>query len=196
MLEPKVTTNIARFAQGLEAKFGPRVGQALLAASEVVAGQIRREISAWTSNTEERKTGALARSFVGKMSKNESRQIVVGVYSRLPYARIHNLGGVIRAKGKKLAIPLTQQARRRRASRFPGPMFLLKRPGRPPILMSLKGPGKRKHGPSNATPQYVLLSSVRIKPKYYLTKAADASTPVAREMVRKATQEAIAASRQ
>jgi hypothetical protein len=179
----KVVSNIDRLASQLERKLGPKMAQATMRAGEVVAGQIRREISAWTSNTSTKKSGALARSFQTKLVKTEGGNVEVGVYSSLPYARIHERGGVIRPKnGKFLTIPISPQAQRTTARRFPEPLFYLHRPPAHPVLAEQLG-GDRVQA------HYILRTSVRIAAKGYLTKAADKSLPVAQEIVRRALQE-------
>jgi hypothetical protein len=79
----------ARFEKG----WGPIVGQAFMQAGELVAGEIRREIASWQSSMPSQKTGTLARSFLPRIIKQDDTSLLFGVYSKLPYARIHDEGG-------------------------------------------------------------------------------------------------------
>jgi hypothetical protein len=189
VLKVKVKSEVGGVAARFEKLWGPTLGAATLQAAEHVAGEIRRQISAWVSDTDTRKTGALMRSFRPGFKKDEGKRIHAGVYSTLKYARIHDQGGTIRPKSARaLAIPLNDRARRRRPRSFPN-MILLKKEGSSPVLGLLQNMGK-KHGPANFTPMFVLKPFDRIRAKHYIAKAADASLPIAREVIRKGLQEA------
>jgi phage gpG-like protein len=91
------------------------------------------------------------------------------VYSRDVRARIHELGGtIVPRRAKALTIPLCPEARRKRATEFDRKKtFLLKRPGKDPVIM-LKG----EEG-GQATALYVLKKSVRIPARPFLRPPED-----------------------
>lgn len=183
MIGMKVTTDLAKVAAALEGRFGPELAQGILAASEVAAGSIRREIANWTSHTDHRKTGALMRSFVPAFKKADG-MLVAGAYSNLKYAAIHEDGGVIRAKKRALTIPLTPEAERKRARAWGNKLFIVKRNGRPPFLAEKTAGGIK--------PQYLLVPSVRITPKHYIAKAAKACQGQVNSIMEQAVEKALA----
>jgi hypothetical protein len=99
------------------------------------------------------------------------------------YARIQEEGGTIRAKaGKALAIPLDAARTRGRVPKYRGPKdprvekdypggtFMLKRPGRAPLIMGLKyvaGGGKRRSRP---VPLFALVKSVILPATRWLSE--------------------------
>lgn len=183
MAQAGVKSNLDRLADRLDKSFDARVAQALLKAGEIVAGQIRREIAAWTSTTETRKTGALARSFTPRIIKHGGGNVEFGVYSKSKYARIHDEGGVIRpVTARALTVPLNAAAQRRSARGFKD----LFRVGN--VLMRKVG----KQG--RIEPMYALVKRVLIRRKDYIKKAAAKSLPIAQETVRAALQEVISSS--
>ena len=145
-------------------------------ALEVIAGHIRREVANWTSETPGRKTGTLSRSFRPRIKLEESAEgstAVFGVFSGLPYASIHETGGVIRPKrAKRLAIPLTPEARRAGSPRaFPRKLVMVtSRRGSTLLVESFRSRKTRR-----IKPQYLLVSSTSIRAKHYITKAREAS---------------------
>ena len=63
-------------------------------------------------NRSGRATGDLARNWKGTVFEAAQNGVVrFGVVNRLPYAKIHDKGGIIKAKKKFLAIPLTREAK-------------------------------------------------------------------------------------
>lgn len=100
---------------------------------------------------------------------------------------IHEMGATIKASpGHALAIPLTAQARRMPPRQMPG-LFMIKRAGRAPILATplLGGRGKNR-GEVGVTPQYILLTSVRIpaRPTSPFDWKANRLLPAADQFVR------------
>lgn len=86
--------------------------------------------------------------------------------TNLSYAAIHQHGGTIVPKNAKaLAIPLTREAQRAGSPRdFKRPLVLLKRQGKPSLLVTTKGKGKN----ARLEPQYILLASVTIPVRPFL----------------------------
>lgn len=165
-----VSSSLGALAKTMEKRAASDLARGVLRAAEYASGQIRREVAAWTSNTSTRKTGALARSFVPTLVKSDPRVIRAGSYSALPYARIHELGGVIRPRNARaLAIPLTPQARRMSPRQFGNLVYIHRKP-RLPILAQVIGKGRIK-------PQYVLKFQVRISAKHYIARAQKSAAP-------------------
>jgi len=111
-------------------------------------------------------SGELEKSFSLSVMKTQGG-VTARLQSDAPHARIHETGGVIRPRRRKfLTIPLTSRARRTPAIRFPG---LFKVRGKK--LLAIRSGRK-------LLPQFVLKSSVRIRPKRYLTKAIKRAVPM------------------
>jgi hypothetical protein len=129
-------------------------------------------------------TGMLRRSVKGWMISSGGTIVVAVGVTKGPataYARIHEEGGVIRGKGKRLAVPLPAARTRTGKPRFPGgpreaarkypDLFLLKRPGRPPLLCRpLRVAGRKGGKVKGLEPLFVLLSSVRIPARHWLSE--------------------------
>lgn len=114
------------------------------------------------------------------LGSGASLAVMVGVTKgpAAQYAAVHERGGVIRAKsGRALAVPLdgakTPGGRSRTpaemARKYPD-MFMLKRPGKPPLLvrpLRVKGqPGGRIR---EFEPLFVLVKSVKIPARHWLS---------------------------
>lgn len=85
--------------------------------------------------------------------------VIVG--TNIDYAAIHQFGGVIRPKkAKALTVPISDIAKGRRASEFQD-LFVLKREGKPPLLV-------RRKGKEGIEPMYVLMKKVTIPPRPFL----------------------------
>ena len=173
----QINENVTRWAIAFDRKLASdlKSGSGARKALEVIAGNIRKEIADWTSQTEGRKTGALSRSFrprVKLSTAHDGTTAVFGVFSVLPYAGIHETGGVIRPKkARMLAIPLTSEARRVGSPRaFPRKLFVIDHGSKPALAETLGTKRKR------LKVHYVLRSSATIRAKKYLSKANTAST--------------------
>lgn len=152
---------------------GAKLAQVLLQGGEVMAGEIRKAIAAWPDAPSRlsSKTGALARSFVPVLRSQSGEAVEIGVYSPLPYARIQDTGGTIKARNRRfLAVPLTAAARRVPPREFPGGLVALIR-GNGGVLVP-RGPGGRSQGP-----QYALTPSVVLPGHSYLAQAAQTGLP-------------------
>lgn len=131
-------------------------------------------------------TGMLRRSVAGRIVSHTGDAIVAGVGvikgPATKYARIHEKGGVIRAKGGgALAMPLPAARTPSGKPRFPGgpaeakqkypDLFMLKRRGRPPLLVRpLRMRGGGAHGKVKALePLFILLKSVRMPARKWLS---------------------------
>lgn len=95
-----VTENVSELVRHLREQASEQIAQNYVKSAEIVAGNIRREINTWTSSGGEA-TGTLARSFKPGFVKRSTGTVRFGVFSSLPYARIHETGGVIRPKNQE-----------------------------------------------------------------------------------------------
>ena len=96
----EIRENFTSFAENYPKTVRANVIRNASRMTEVVAGFIREEVQRFTSEGGQ-STGRLARSFKPSIVKTETGGIKFGVYSTLPYARIHDTGGTIRAKRKR-----------------------------------------------------------------------------------------------
>ena len=131
-------------------------------------------------------TGMLRRSVQGRViSSGDTIVAGVGVISgpAATYARIHEKGGVIRAKGGALAIPLDAAKTPGGKPRWPGGpreageklkgMFMLKQKGKPPLLCIAKRVRGQAGGKvKEIVPLFVLLKSVRMPARHWLSGGA------------------------
>jgi len=124
------------------------------------------------------------RSSIGSLVKDEEKDLVGLVGSgvrqgdRVKYANIHETGGVIRPKrGKYLAIPLSSALTGSRgqlrggatsARDFPNTFFIKSKAGNL-LIMQKQGGG--------AVPLFLLLRSVKIPARYYMTKTVNEMMP-------------------
>jgi len=86
------------------------------------------------------------------------------VGSRLRYARIQEIGGTIRGKGKKLSIPLTDEARKSGGPRTMSDLVPIPRKGRNTLLARV---GEN----FDIEPQWVLVDEVTIPARPYFRPA-------------------------
>lgn len=170
--------------QKMEAQVGDAVFDGLLKSTQLLVGEIRRQIQAWvnTSGFRGRRTGALSRSYRPSVEKRADGTISAGAFSDLVYAWIHEVGGPIVAKrGKNLAIP------------FPDVPLGLQPRNRTDLQFAISRKGnKLLVERSTGRPQYLLRPSVNIRPKKYLTKAADRATPRIETLIARAIERKIA----
>lgn len=136
-------------------------------------------------------TGALRRSIQVDVSHaRDAYNPKVRVGTNLPYARIQEYGGQVRARGGALPVPIPgHEATAKRLRRQAGPtlrnlknLAVIKRHGKPSLLVLVR-PGKRKGGLS-WEPVFVLLKSVTIKPHPYMRRGwAQAKRKLPRVMI-------------
>ena len=114
-------------------------------------------------------TGTLARSIqIDRSGLADMRRPHVRVGTNLVYARILEFGGVIRAKGKLLTVPVTQAARDllRRGTARSADLHVVPRKGKSPLLRDKSG---------NVV--IVLKRAVRILPRPYMRPAFNKIRP-------------------
>jgi hypothetical protein len=158
-----------------------RVTAALDRAGIATQNAIKRQMKAGSSgpgNSPAVRTGTLRRSI--KIDRSfASTHFRVRVGSALPYARIQEYGGTITGRGKKLAIPFPGNRRAKLTSprRAPVRLVLVKRPGKPALLVEQRaGRGKGYEG-FKAIPWYILIPSVKLPPRPYMRPGLTAAKP-------------------
>ena len=112
----------------------------LLAAAGAGAESVREDLVRGTLGLTMRNPGSgLAASLFGWMIDDSVPLAALGVPSDSPaarYAGILERGGTIRPRtGRALAIPVSEEARRCTSPRQMTGLWMLKRPGRPPLLV-------------------------------------------------------------
>jgi len=127
----------------------------------------------------------LAGSVFGWMISESPPLAAVGVPSNTPasvYAAIHEFGRTIRPKkARALAIPVNAAARQAKSPRdLPG-LFMVKRPGRPPLLARSIGGA---HGRLEIF--YVLKASVTLPARHWLKRGMQDARPEILESFKKA----------
>jgi hypothetical protein len=153
----------------------------LISAAQHATAELRREIYETFPSG---RTGGLARSFRETFASSDGATIEGGSYSDLEYAAIQDEGGIIRPRVKKfLAVPVS--GAKIAVGKWPrhwedGKLTLIPRKGKPSLLAVVT---KKK-----VTPKYVLLRSVKIKPKNYIERGADRAMPGIDEIAGEAVQ--------
>jgi phage gpG-like protein len=115
-------------------------------------------------------TGHLVNSITHEVNGMEGR-----VGSNLRYARIHELGGTVSASSGALAVPVHPDARKSGGPRNMSDLTMVKRPGKPPLLIRERTIGKIGGGRRMTDVMFVLLKSVRIPARPYLRPALAAT---------------------
>lgn len=179
-----------RFFQSLPEEIDAELIAAMTRVGAILAGQIRREVAAFTSRSRGRKSGALARSWQPSPATKTGQGIEVTVSSDLPYARIHETGGTIRPRRRQwLTVPLQDYPHGTRITdaRFQGGFFFRSRRG------SLLFGKRRARG--GVEPLWSLRKQVTIPAQRYVTKAlAGSRDRVRAEVVQAITDAANRAS--
>jgi len=137
----------------------------------VNTGELRRSF-AWGKGGEPRNENGLNQAIGNGLKR------IVG--TRLVYAKIHEFGGIIRAKGKALLVPLNAEARRmqKRGNIRAQKLVYIKRRGKPPLLVKeikRKRTSRFQLDPGfriGAT--FILLPQVRIPARPFMRPAAAA----------------------
>ncbi len=123
------------------------------------------------------RTGALARSFKPVFLGRDGNVISAAVQSDLVYARIQEEGGTITAKGKYLAVPISDRIP---VGKWPrhfgaGELVRIQKRGGNPILAKITG--------KKITPMFVLKSSVHLRGRKYLESAEKRAVPGVEEII-------------
>lgn len=147
------------------AKTRPAIAGALAAAVDAGAEKVREELVTGDLDLVMRHPGSgLAASVMAWMLDEETPLAAVGVPSNAPairYARILEEGGTIRpVSARALAVPISDEARDSAGPRTMPGLFMIRRPGRPPLLAEKVGRRILVH--------WVLLASVTIVGRQWL----------------------------
>ena len=119
-------------------------------------------------------TGALSGSWEVAFVSARPGSFTFGVFSDLPYAQIHDTGGIIKpVRAKALAVPVTAKARKMGPREWPDGMLHYVPVNRNPVVGLLALKGKRRMGKA----QYLLLKQSKIKPTGYIKSAKEAAIP-------------------
>lgn len=178
-----IDENVSEFAKKFVEKMGPQLAQNLMLAGE----ELRAEVALSTrENLNKRPKGRLLQSWTVGPLKVGDNSYGVDVFSRVPYAAIHETGGVIRPKRvKALAIPnrdyrpiIKNDVAIAPRDYDPGRTILkfypAIQPGRLRGYLVDKKTGELA---------YTLMASVTIKPTGYLTEALKNAIPGMLEIV-------------
>ena len=172
-----VDNEFAEFAEEFTDALSAEMGQKLIFAAQVLQTVLQDSTS---ENLFKNPKGTLKRSWTVSPIKVASNAFEVDVFSRVPYAAIHETGGVIRPKRvKALAVPNRSYSPIMKNNAAIAPREY--DPGRTllkfyPAIM----PGKlRGYLVDKKTGQlaYTLMAHVKIKPTSYITKAIDEVVP-------------------
>lgn len=165
-------------------RFGAATVGGLTAGSAVGAEEVRRQLSAGSLGLRMiHPASGLAASVTGWMIDESLHMAAIGVPSNAPaasYASIHEFGGTILPKnGRSLAIPVSDEARKwggPRQMEAEGGVDLdfIPRAGKPPLLVS-KMHRRGRHAGFDL--HWVLVSSVTIPARHWLSKGVDNAAP-------------------
>jgi phage gpG-like protein len=168
------------FLTGMRERTKSEIAPMTQRASEAVRDSIQTEIR---RRLNKRPTGKLEKSFDISIRVTRSGQVTALIGSTLPYARIHEAGGIIRpVRARMLTIPLTDRARKLPARQWGRRLFKLR--GKP-LLASRGGRG----GGTQA--QFVLRHSVTIPARRYISAALARVTPRLERILGRSVQKVV-----
>ena len=179
MLAMKIESTLGKAAAVLDRKLRDAHMRNVVAAASLSVEAIRRQISAWSSNS----TGALARSFSYVLVKSRGGEVGANIVSSSRYAGIHETGGTVKAHGSALTIPISAEAKGKRARDFGNRLFIVRKEGSAVLA--------EKRGKNGIKVHFVLKKSAYITPKNYITKAADEVRDDVRDLLEEGTVSAI-----
>ena len=183
------TSSIEAFARGFVEKYGAGVTNALIESSQVMVRQLQDSTRRLLEKGPH--TGRLRGSWkAGGVYFADSDEASVDVFSGLPYALIHDRGGVIKpSRAKALAIPNHDNTDFFGGSNrdFPSPRDLPADKNR--LLWLDKKTGTLKDDKGQVA--YFLRRSVRMPPKYYIGAAVKAALPEIHEIFDDLVEDAI-----
>ena len=125
-------------------------------------------------NRSGRSTGALSGSWEFALVSASPGTFTFGVFSDLPYAQIHDTGGIIRpVRAKALAVPMTSRARKMGPREWPADKlrYIPIDGGSIVALLALRG----RKGRGNT--QYLLMKEVDLSGTGYIRKARRSAIP-------------------
>lgn len=180
--------NLADQLLAIESGITKRTVQRMTAASIALNRAIRREARGGTLKGGRGKLAQSWKEFPVRI--RSGNQVEGGTASDAPYARIQEDGGTIRpVTAGALTIPLTDDARRKRARDY-ADLFLYRSPlGKAFLARQMK----RSGGRGTLELVYLLLKQVTLKPTHYITKAEKAAEPEITGFMDQAVQDELAA---
>lgn len=186
------TSSIEAFARGFVEKYGAGVTNALIESSEAMVRHLQDSTGRLLEKG--RHSGRLRASWKpGAVYFADSDEASIDVFSGLPYAMIHDRGGVIKpTRAKALAIP--NEDNKAFFSGFnkvlPSPSVLRSlAPEKSKVLWLDKKTGTLKDDKGQVA--YFLRRSVRMPPKYYIGAAVKAALPEIHEIFDGLVEDAI-----
>jgi hypothetical protein len=183
----KPTRNSLVYFRGVRDRVVGRISAKGDKAGKILVDSVRRHIRGFAKE----RTGALEKSFGYTLRVTKGGYVNIHVWSDSPYAIIHEDGGEIRPrKARALAIPLTPEAKAAGSPRnFPGKLFRPNKRGKGKVKSNvLVVKGGPRGGAGGVTKHYALVTRVRLRPRHYITKAAEKAAPKLKELF---TQEVI-----
>ncbi len=180
--------NLADQLLAIESGITKRTVQRMTAASIALNRAIRREARGGTLKGGRGKLAQSWKEFPVRI--RGGNQVEGGAASDAPYARIQEDGDTIRpVTAGALTIPLTDDARRKRARDY-ADLFLYRSPlGKAFLARQMK----RSGGRGTLELVYLLLKQVTLKPTRYITKAEKAAEPEITGFMDQAVQDELAA---
>lgn len=191
---PKVVADATAIDAAVGAGLAPHqmrlVGKAsaLVPASRFAASFLASQVSAtsFQGSPLQTRTGLLSKSVASDVIVEGGKIIArIGILKgpAIKYGSILEEGGTIRPKkGRALAVPLSAAKQGRGTPRFPGgprsadfrqkypDAFLLKRKGKPPLIVSPRRVrGQRNGRVVELIPLFILLRSVKVAPRFWLS---------------------------
>jgi len=159
------------------AAFPAALARGVFAAADAAAASTAEDLIAGRLGLVARHGGAgLAGDVTAWMLDADLPLAAVGVPANTPgaaYARILERGGVIRPRrGRALSIPISEEAKRYASPREMSNLFMLKRPGRPPLLAEAAGRGGQR-----LIVHWVLVRSVTIRARRWLSRGVEGARP-------------------
>lgn len=189
MIGIQITDTASPMLKKLQPSVSEHFAKNVLRAAQDAAGEIRKVIM----STSKGRTGKLARSFKAEFVSVGSGRVSAGAFSDLSYADIQDRGGTIRPKTmKRLAVPI-MSGKNLPVGKWPrhfakGQLTFIPRKGKAPLLAKVTR--------TRVTPLFVLMASVKIKPKRYLRAARPKAEAAAHKILGEHVTAAVKKARQ
>ena len=175
-LTVKIDQKDVRFIDRITQKLGSTLGGIMLTVATIAQTELYKSTIRLLNKTgRNRGAAGLAGSWKPTVVETSGGEYTVGVFSDLPYARIHEEGGTIAPKnGQALAIPLNPM---RTEGQWPSDMGDQIKLG--PLS---KGGNRLLVDADSGEPLFVLVSQVTINPTGYIEAARQRALPQVRQM--------------
>ena len=173
----KIDDNVRKFAEKFAAQLGPVISMGMLQAAD----QMRQSVAqSTTSLLNKNSKGKLSNSWTPGPLITSANKFSINVFSMVPYASIHETGGVIKPKRvKALAIPDRSYSPIMRNNAPIAPRDF--DPGRTKLdFMPVKNPGRIRGllvDKDTGQRAYTLVASSKIYPTSYMSIAVEKALP-------------------